>query len=220
MITDLIRKIRGRLGARPQPASRFMAENPAYAAYKIGRWTYGSPQVLSWNDGTMLEVGSFCSISDSVTIMLGGEHRPDWVTTYPFNQIFPEAAGFRGHPHTKGNVVIGHDVWIGHSALILSGVSIGNGAVVAARSVVRSNVEPYSIVAGNPSRHVKFRFDEATVAALEEMAWWDWPLDQIKEAWSLMLTDDIQTFIAEYGSRAARHPRRHAATPEPARGSR
>ncbi|MET0626304.1 MAG: CatB-related O-acetyltransferase [Pyrinomonadaceae bacterium] len=176
-----------------------MAENPKFAEHKIGRGTYGSPRVLSWRDGTALEIGSFCSISDSVTIMLGGEHRTDWVTTYPFSRLFPEAAGFRGHPHTKGDVVIGNDVWVGYGALILSGVRIGDGAVVAARSVVRGNVEPYSIVAGNPSRHVKFRFDEATVGALQEIAWWDWPMAKIKEAWPLLLADDIDAFIAAYG---------------------
>ncbi len=200
MIAAVIRKVRRKLALLPAPEPLLMAENPKYAEHKIGRGTYGSPRVLSWRDGTGLEIGSFCSISDSVTIMLGGEHRTDWVTTYPFSRLFPEAGEFRGHPHTKGDVVIGNDVWIGYGALILSGVRIGNGAVVAARSVVRSNVEPYSIVAGNPSRHIKFRFDEASVNALEEIAWWDWSPAKIKEAWPLLLADDVKAFIDAYGA--------------------
>jgi acetyltransferase-like isoleucine patch superfamily enzyme len=176
-----------------------MSENPRYAAYKVGVGTYGKPEVISWRDGTGLEIGSFCSISDTVKIMLGGEHRTDWVTTYPFSQLYPDAAEFKGHPHTKGDVVIGHDVWIGYGALILSGVRIGNGAVVAARSVVRSDVEPYSIVAGNPARQVKFRFDERTVAALQKIAWWNWPLPEIKAAWPLLLTGNVEEFVARHG---------------------
>jgi acetyltransferase-like isoleucine patch superfamily enzyme len=198
MIAAAIQKFRRKLALPPEPEPLLMAENPKFAGHTIGRGTYGSPQVLSWRDGTALEIGSFCSISDSVTIMLGGEHRTDWVTTYPFSQLFPEAGAFKGHPHTKGDVVIGNDVWVGYGALILSGVRIGDGAVVAARSVVRGNVEPYSVVAGNPSRHVKFRFDEAAVNALEEIAWWDWPMDKIKEAWPLLLADDVQAFINAY----------------------
>jgi acetyltransferase-like isoleucine patch superfamily enzyme len=202
MISAVIQKVRRRLAPPVAPEPLLMAENPKFAGHKIGRGTYGSPQVLSWRDGTALEIGSFCSISDSVTIMLGGEHRTDWVTTYPFSQLFPEASGFPGHPHTKGDVVIGNDVWIGYGALILSGVRIGNGAVVAARSVVRSDVEPYSIVAGNPSRHVMYRFDEESVNALQEIAWWDWPIAKIKEAWPLLLAADVKAFINAYGAPA------------------
>ena len=135
--------------------------------------------------------------------MLGGEHRTDWVTTYAFTHLFPEATGFKGHPRTKGDVVIGNDVWIGYEALILSGVRVGNGAVIAARSIVTRDVEPYSIVAGNPARHIRFRFDEAAVKALEEIAWWDWPMDKIKEAWPLLLADDVKAFIAAYGAPGA-----------------
>ena len=200
----ILQKIRQRLAPRSQAEPVFMAANPRYAAYKIGQGTYGQPEVISFRDGTALAIGSFCSISDSVKIMLGGEHRTDWVTTYPFSHFYPEAAKFKGHPHTRGDVIIGHDVWIGYGALILSGVHIGNGAVVAARSVVRSDVEPYSIVAGNPARHVKFRFSESAVAALEKIAWWDWPLAKIKAAWPLLLTGKVDEFVNEYQPEADR----------------
>lgn len=204
MLLNLIRKLRRWLAPTQAPEPWFMAENPRFAAHKIGRGTIGRPTVLSWRDGTALEVGSFCSIADNATIMLGGEHRTDWVTTYAFSRLFPEAGGFKGHPHTKGDVSIGNDVWIGYEALILSGVRVGDGAVVAARSIVTRDVKPYSIVAGNPARHVRFRFDERAVKALEEIAWWDWPMDKIKEAWPLLLANDVEAFIAAYGSHGAR----------------
>lgn len=200
MLSTPLRRLRRWLAPEPAPEPLFMAENPRFAAHRIGRGSFGRPTVLSWRDGTALEIGSYCSIADSATIILGGEHRTDWVTTYPFSHFFPEARGFKGHPRTKGDVVVGSDVWIGYEALILSGVRVGNGAVVAARSVVTRSVEPYSIVAGNPARHVRFRFDERAVKALEEIAWWDWPSEKIREAWPLLLADDAQAFIDAYGA--------------------
>jgi acetyltransferase-like isoleucine patch superfamily enzyme len=175
-----------------------MNENEKYTKYEIGEWTYGNPRVLSWHEGTTLKIGRFCSISRPVTILLGGEHRIDWVTTYPFSGIFEKARKFTGHPRSQGNVIIENDVWIGIDVLILSGVTIGNGAVVAARSVVTEDVAPYSIVAGNPAKLIRFRFDKSIIEELQKIAWWDWPLSKIEEAWPLMLSSDIGAFIAKY----------------------
>jgi carbonic anhydrase/acetyltransferase-like protein (isoleucine patch superfamily) len=83
-------------------------------------------------------------------------------------------------------------------AVILSGVKIGNGAVIAARSVVNKDIPPYAIVAGNPGRLVKCRFDQATIADLQEIAWWNWPVSKIKDAWPLLLSSDIKLFIERY----------------------
>jgi acetyltransferase-like isoleucine patch superfamily enzyme len=177
-----------------------MSANQRYAEYRVGRWTYGRPLVHPGAANSTLTIGSFCSIASGVEIVLGGEHRTDWVTTYPFNTLFPEAKDYPGHPHSKGSVTIGNDVWIGQDAIIFSGVNIGNGAVIAARSVVRKSVAPYAIVGGNPASHLVYRFDEATISALQEIAWWDWPLQKIKEAWPLLLSSDIKAFIAKYGS--------------------
>ena len=146
----IVRRLRRLVGGSSLP-SRYMAENPAYAKYSIGRFTYGEPTVLDYGDAT-LKVGSFCSISDGVKVLLGGNHRADWLTTYPFPELWPEAQGMPGHPATKGDVIIGHDVWIGLDALILSGVQVGDGAIIGARSVVTKSVAPYAIVAGNPAR--------------------------------------------------------------------
>ncbi|WP_344824120.1 CatB-related O-acetyltransferase [Rurimicrobium arvi] len=111
-------------------------------------------------------------------IFLGGNHRVDWVSTYPFPALpgfFPEAAEITGHPSTKGDVVIGNDVWIGYAAIILSGVTIGDGAVIGAGSVVSKNVGPYEIWAGNPAVCIKKRFPEEIIARLLTEKWWDKP---------------------------------------------
>jgi carbonic anhydrase/acetyltransferase-like protein (isoleucine patch superfamily) len=96
--------------------------------------------------------------------------------------------------------MIGHDVWVGVDALILSGVTIGNGAVIAARSVVTKDVPPYAIVAGSPARVVKYRFDEDTIAVLLAIAWWDWPQAKIEEALPLLMSPNLDTFIRRYGA--------------------
>ena len=133
-------------------------------------------------------------------ILMGNEHCIDWVSTYPFNILFERAKSMPLPSRTKGSVVIGNDVWFGTDALILSGVTIGNGAVIGARSVVTKDVAPYSIVAGVPARHLRFRFDAATIEALQKIAWWDWPLPRIEEALPLLMSSDLKAFIERYGS--------------------
>jgi len=177
-------------------ASFYMGSNPAYQGYEIGKWTYGQPTVKSWGEGSTLRVGKFCSIAEDVIIFLGGEHRVDWITTYPFSHLWPQGKGFSGHPRSKGDVSIGNDVWIGHGAVILSGVTIGHGAVIGACSVLSSNVGPYEIVAGNPARHIRFRFSDATIQRLCNLAWWDWPESKIEAALPLLLNGDVAKFFS------------------------
>jgi len=145
--------------------------------YKIGDYTYGNPEVYGKG---ILEIGNFCSIGGDVIIILGCEHHPDWLSTYPFPALFGEARHIEGHPFSKGPVIIGNDVWIGQKSTILSGVTIGNGAIIGAGSVVSKNVAPYSIVAGNPATHKKFRFPEEWCEYLNrKFKWWEWPIDTI-----------------------------------------
>ncbi len=163
---------------------------------KMGKWSYGTPAIHGWGEKAILEVGAYCSIASGVNVLLGGEHRIDWVTTYPFNTLWPGIAGhITGHPKTKGNVVIGNDVWIGTGAFILSGVKIGDGAVVGAQAVVAKDVPPYAVAVGNPARVIKYRFDFPTIEKLLKIAWWNWPEEEIVKAIPLLLSSNIQSFI-------------------------
>ena len=173
----------------------FLAEDKRYRKYQIGNHTYGKPQVMQWGGGASLKIGNYCSIGPNVTILLGGEHRFHWISAYPFNKIFKENAHLIGHPYSKGNVVIGNDVWIGTGAIILSGVEIGNGAIIGAGSVVRKKVPSYSVVAGNPAEVLLYRFNKETINKLEEIAWWDWPEKKVKEMASILMSDKISRFM-------------------------
>jgi acetyltransferase-like isoleucine patch superfamily enzyme len=176
----------------------YMNENIEYSNFQIGQYTYGRPKIYSSDQITKLTIGKFCSIAGNVTILLGGEHRIDWVTTYPFNVLFPEAKQYEGHPSTKGDIAIGNDVWIGRGAVILSGVTIGDGAVIAAGCVVAKSVEPYAIVGGNPQRLIRKRFSSEQIDALLNIRWWDWPIDSVIGALPFLLNNNIDEFIARY----------------------
>lgn len=171
--------------------------------FHIGEYTYGYPTVLYWGENANLYIGKFCSIANSVTIFLGGEHRTDWISTYPFNVInkdFPNAQNISGHPKTKGDVCIGNDVWIGNGATIMSGISIGNGAVIGAEAVVTQSVPAYAIVAGNPARIIKYRFDNNTISKLEQIQWWNWPIEKINNEVRNICNSDYNSFIEKnYG---------------------
>jgi acetyltransferase-like isoleucine patch superfamily enzyme len=133
-----------------------------------------------------------------VKIYLGGNHRTDWVTTYPFGvvnkNIFNKVDGV-GHPSTKGDVIIGNDVWIGDFVTIMSGVTIGDGAVIANNSHVVKDVEPYSIVGGNPAKFIRYRFTKEQIEKLLEIKWWYWDDEKINKFTPLMCNTNIDEFI-------------------------
>ena len=166
-----------------------------HGVVNVGRHTYGVPQVFIWDHETHLTIGSFCSIAEDVVIALGGEHRSEWKTTYPFSSFpdkWPSAKKVLGHPKSKGHIVIGNDVWIGYGALILSGVTIGDGAVIGAASIVTKDVEPYAIVAGNPARLIRYRFDKQTIHKLQIEKWWEWTDGEIgAQIQALMAEPDL-----------------------------
>lgn len=171
-------------------------KNKKYKHLQIGDYTFGKPALYCGEDGK-LTIGKFCSIAAGVTVYAGAEHRSDWVSQYSFN-LFPIASE-KALVRSKGNVVIGNDVWIADGALILSGVTVGDGAVIGARAVVTKDVKPYEIVAGNPARHVRYRFSEEQIAKLLEIKWWDWEIDKIEQSFPLLLNNDIDLFIKTYG---------------------
>jgi acetyltransferase-like isoleucine patch superfamily enzyme len=168
--------------------------------FEIGEYTYGLPTALRWGDSSRLIIGRYCSIADGVSILLGGNHRGDWVTTYPFSAIpdtWPEAGGIPGHPQSNGDVRIGNDVWLARNCTILSGVTIGDGAIVAAAAVVTKDVPPYAIVGGNPARVVKYRFSEQDIASLLRMRWWDWPEKHIRNVLPYLVSNNLETFFGK-----------------------
>ncbi len=166
-----------------------------YPQYPVGVGTYGVPIVHDWGEGATLSVGAYCSIADRVDIFLGGHHRTDWATTFPFPALIPEAAGIAQYNGTHGDVVIGSDVWLCSGCTILSGVTIGHGAVIAAEAVVSRDVEPYAIVAGNPARMVRWRFSEEVREALLASQWWTWPIEEVRSLSALLCSDDLTSFL-------------------------
>lgn len=171
---------------------------PNLTCIEVGIHTYGPVDIYEWGEGARLTIGKYCSIAKDVKIFLGGNHRPDWVTTYPFSVLWSEGEGIVGHPATKGDVTIGNDVWIGQSATIMSGITIGSGAVIGSNAVITKDVPPYAIVVGNPSRVVKYRFNAEIIAKLLQIAWWDWPEERIRKSLKNLCSDRIESFVSEY----------------------
>ena len=193
----LLRKYLNRDNQTRLHLAHLVARRPGQFA--IGAYTYGRPKVRFPESGARLVIGRYGSIADGVEILLGGNHRLDWVTSYPFPalpRLWPKAAGIAGFDTTRGDVVIGHDVWLGSQCMVMSGVAIGHGAVVAARAVVTRDVPPYAIVAGNPARVVRLRFDEATVEGLLATRWWELPKERIEALLPLLLSERIAEFLA------------------------
>lgn len=144
--------------------------------------------------GDKLIIGKFCMIASGVEfIMNGANHLTDAVSTYPF-AIFGNgwegAMEGRDYPF-KGDTEIGNDVWIGYRAAIMAGVKIGDGAIIGAYSVVTKDVEPYSIVGGNPARPIRKRFEEKDIATLLKLRWWDWPAEKITRNVRALAGNDI-----------------------------
>ena len=134
--------------------------------------------------GDKLIIGKFCMIaSDVLFIMNGANHLSDAISTYPFaifGDDWSEAMEGKSYP-TNGDTIIGNDVWIGFGATIMPGVKIGDGVIIATKSVVTKDVEPYAIVGGNPAKEIRKRFSEEEIEKLLDMQWWDWPIEKITE---------------------------------------
>lgn len=176
----------------------------------IGDYTYYDDPVDSENFernvlylypaiGDKLVIGKFCAIARDVKfIMNGANHKMSGLSTYPF-QIFGNGwesvmPSLQDLP-LKGDTVVGNDVWLGYESVVMPGVRIGHGAIVAARSVVASNVEPYAIVAGNPAKPIRKRFSEAAIDKLLAIAWWDWPAEKISDNIQNIVGGDVNCLI-------------------------
>lgn len=147
--------------------------------------------------GDKLIIGKFCSIAKGVEfVMNGANHKMDCVSTYPF-YIMGGDWGSALKPHTdelplKGDTIVGNDVWIGQNVTIMPGVYIGDGAIIGANSVVSKDIPPYAIAAGNPCRAKKTRFSEDKIKILEEVKWWDWPIEKINQNLDIIGSSDIE----------------------------
>jgi len=166
----------------------------------IGHRSYGEPAVLRYpGDSAAVHIGSYCSIANGVTFMVGGNHRMEWVTTYPLRVMLGLPGALEdGHPATKGDIVVGNDVWFGAEARVLSGVDIGHGAVIGMGAVVAADVPPYAVMVGNPAREVRRRFDDGIVEALLRIAWWNWPDELVRDRVDELCDADVAAFVRRY----------------------
>jgi len=183
-----------------EPTFGLSFEGSARPAFKVGRRSYfGGVTVYCWDPRIELVVGSFCSFASEISIVAGGEHDKDWVTTYPIIELLGiDALRARKKPRWKGSINIGHDVWIGARVLILSGVTIGTGAVIGAGSVVVKDIPPYTIAAGNPARPIRRRFSQEICDALLRSKWWTWSDELIKARANDFLNPEL--FAQKYGA--------------------
>lgn len=168
------------------------------------RYLLGDPPTREvWESGLYpnidkLYIGKFCSIASGATFMMAGNqgHRMEWVSTFPFSsETFGDKVQDGFLP--SGDTVIGNDVWIGSEAMIMPGVTIGDGAIIGARSVITKDVAPYTVVVGH-NTVIKRRFTEQEIQKLQQMKWWDWPLSTLKEAMDIVCSPDIDALFEFY----------------------
>ena len=148
--------------------------------------------------GDKLIIGKFCMIASNVQfIMNGGNHLTNALTSYPFaifGNGWENAMNGKSYPN-KGNINVGNDVWIGYNATIMAGVTVGDGAIIATNSTVIRDIEPYSIVGGNPANLIKKRFNDEKISKLLALKWWDWDIDKITRNIQNLTSNDLDKLI-------------------------
>ncbi len=142
-----------------------------------------------------LIIGSFCSIGSGATFIMAGNqgHRNEWISTFPFYWM-SDVSAFDGSENgylPAGDTIIGNDVWIGSEAIIMPGIRIGDGAVIGTRALVTRDVEPYSIVGGNPAKVIRKRLNDRQIDLLLKMRWWDWPDEQLQPAMPILTSGNV-----------------------------
>jgi len=187
------KKLRIFLGLKDDPNSI-----PRHA--RIGRYSksLSGGSFVNCSEESPVEIGAFCAIGPGVRFFCQANHPTETAANYALqHQLFKTKSTYE-YLRTNGPIKLGHDVWVGTDAIILSGVTIGDGAVVAAGSVVTKDVPPYAIVGGNPAKFIKKRFSDETIAAMLKIRWWDWPLERLmqeKSAFDL----PAEQFVARFG---------------------
>lgn len=157
-----------------------------------GHATYGDP--ILFGEENDVYIGKYCSIALNVIMDCGLNHNYNNITTYPFNAIHQKYRQFNTHPTSRGDIRIGNDVWIGRDAIIMSGVTVGDGAVIGARAMVTKDVEPYSIVVGVAAKHIKYRFDKDSIDFLVKTKWWDMPDEDVDKIVPYLMSNDMEGF--------------------------
>lgn len=147
-----------------------------------------------------LIMGKFCSIACGAKFLFtSANHTQKSLSTYPFPIFFDEwdldVEDITSAWDRKGDIIIGNDVWIGYEAVIMSGITIGDGAIIGARSVVTKDIPPYTIVGGVPARQIRRRFSEETIAALLELKWWNWPREKIARKIEAIKNGDMKALV-------------------------
>lgn len=176
--------------------NRIGIEGSGKMAVTMGPGSYRGArfETLYEKDGGTCSIGRFTSIGEDVKVFCGGEHHVDWVTTSP---ILEHTLGEGPTTFSKGPVEIGSNVWIGMGAVIMSGITIGHGAVIAACSMVCKDVEHFEIVGGNPAKHIRYRFTPIQIERLLKISWWDWPEEIVRANRLKLCQPDIDKFINE-----------------------
>lgn len=166
----------------------------------VGDHTYGwqsmNVDVYQGCEGVKVKIGKFCSIGPNLRIITSGIHPTDWVSTYPFRARWDLPGKFQdGMPATRGDVIIGNDVWIGTEVMILSGVTVGHGAIIASRALVTKDVPPYAIIGGNPAKVIRLRFSDNEIQKMLELEWWNWDVEMIKSKVPLLSSSKVSQFL-------------------------
>lgn len=166
----------------------------------MGDYSYRAPRIRVFaGDTARVRIGRYTSVAEDVEVFVGGAHRTDWVSMYGIRAVFDLPGAYEdGTPTSNGDVEIGSDCWLARGATILSGVRIGDGAVVATHAVVTKDVRPFAVVAGNPAREIRRRFPDDQVDALLRIAWWDWPVERVIAEVESLCAADIAGFIARH----------------------
>lgn len=193
----------GRSVDRRHELRRRLAFYVAKHGFEIGDFSVGEPTIRLYN-ASRLKVGKYSSVAAGATFILGGNHATEALTTSFLER--PKGLGPAKYPYSRGDIIVGSDVWIGANAMVLSGVTIGDGAVIGAGAVVVDDVPPYAIAFGNPARLVRKRFADDVIAALLEVRWWDLPREEIDSLRPLLFGADAQRLLDACGKASSKPP--------------
>lgn len=162
----------------------------------VGKHSYGNPQRRGIANN--VNIGNFCSIAEGVIFDGGFQHNTKYISTFPFSSKFYGCENLPTHIVNKGDINIGNDVWIGEQAVIMGGVTIGDGAVIGFRTIISKDVEPYAIAVGAPQKVLRYRFDEINIQKLLEIKWWNWSDEQIIKAAPILMSENIDELYNYY----------------------